>query len=64
MPINEYKCKTCKNEFEHFESSYKNVKEWIHCPECGQDAKKQLSPGSFVINGFSEANGYAGNASK
>lgn len=60
MPINEYKCKTCKNVFEYWDTSYKNVKKWQVCPECGQDAKKQMAPSSFKINGYSEANGYAG----
>ena len=60
MPIYEYKCRTCKKISESFESTYKNARKVILCPECGQDAFKIMSTGTFKVNGFNEKNGYAG----
>jgi hypothetical protein len=47
----------CDIEFEKF---LHNSKEEVHCPKCGQEPKKLISSGNFKVNGFSEANGYAG----
>ena len=60
MPINEYKCGTCKHVFDYWDTSFKYVQKYRVCPECGQDAKKQMTPSNFKVNGFNEANGYAG----
>ena len=60
MPIYEFKCKTCKKVSEILVQNSEMDKTIMMCPECGQDAKKQMSSSSFIINGFSEKNGYAG----
>lgn len=57
MPIYEYKCEKC---YESFEKLVKNSKEKVVCPQCGSRPKKLMSSGSFKVNGFSYANGYAG----
>ncbi len=62
MPVYEYKCRTCKKVSESFEKTYEGARRVILCPECGQDAYKIMSVGGFKVNGFNEANGYAGNS--
>jgi putative FmdB family regulatory protein len=61
MPLNEYKCCVCGYVFDYHDTTWKEVRMHRECPECKQDAKKQMSSSSFKVNGFSEANGYAGN---
>ena len=60
IPIYEYKCMTCKKVSEVWVKDSEREKKLIDCPECGQDAKKQMSVTRFKVNGFSEKNGYAG----
>lgn len=59
MPIYSYECKTCKKPWEEL----KNVSERDDigiCPFCSsQDCQRVIDKGSFIINGYSEANGYA-----
>ncbi len=60
MPIYEFKCKTCKKVSEVLVKNSEMDKKIVDCPLCGQDAKKIMSVSLFKVNGFSEANGYAG----
>ena len=48
MPIYEYRCKKCGNEFEELQSS--NVKT-MKCPKCGGTAAKKMSAAGFVFKG-------------
>lgn len=49
MPIFEFKCKNCGNEFEKL---VRNSKSDISCPKCkSKDTEKQFS--SFAVSGLS-----------
>ena len=48
MPIYEYRCKKCGNEFEELQSS--NVKT-MKCQKCGGSASKKMSAAGFVFKG-------------
>ena len=49
MPIYEYKCKECGNEFEVIQKfSDKPVKK---CPDCSGKVEKLISQSSFVLKG-------------
>lgn len=49
MPIYEYKCESCDHKFELLQSF--NAEKTQTCPECGKDARRLLSLGSFVLKG-------------
>lgn len=60
MPQYEYQCPHCGSTMEE----YKSVRNRDDAPECvycskGVKTKRILSPGTFIINGYSEANGYS-----
>jgi len=57
MPIYEYQCSECNKVTEDFTTISENKKE-LKC-ECGSPAKRIISGSTFVIHGYSEANGYA-----
>ncbi len=42
MPIYEFKCKKCGNEFEKFVLSYSQIKD-VKCPKCGGEVEKKVS---------------------
>ncbi len=48
MPIYEYRCKKCGNEFEELQGS--NVKT-MKCGKCGGTAAKMMSAAGFVFKG-------------
>ncbi len=48
MPIYEYRCKKCGNEFEELQNS--NVKT-MKCPKCRGTASKKMSAAGFVFKG-------------
>jgi len=51
MPIYEFKCKECGEEFEKFLLSYSQIKD-IKCPKCGGEVEKKVSACS--VGGSSE----------
>lgn len=57
MPIYQYHCNACGHEFEKFSNSTKTESEI--CEKCGKKCKKIISLSSFIINGYSEKNGYS-----
>ncbi len=51
MPIYEYRCKSCKTEFERL--VFAGDKPEIQCPECkGNDVQKKMSAASFMTGGM------------
>lgn len=56
MPIYEFSCKKCGEVTEDIVTVSTDT---IKCPKCGSDANKIMSSSSFVINGYSEKNGYS-----
>lgn len=64
MPLYEFQCNKCGYTFEEIHKKCSPTKIYSYCPACekhGIDsiAKKIISRGSFIINGFSEKNGYS-----
>jgi putative FmdB family regulatory protein len=57
MPNYEYQCPKCNHRFEILHLKVTNEKET--CPNCGAVAEKLISQSSFIIKGFSYANGYS-----
>jgi putative FmdB family regulatory protein len=57
MPIYQYRCNACGHEFEKFNKSTK-IKTEV-CEKCGKKCQKIISLSSFIINGYSEKNGYS-----
>lgn len=52
MPIREYKCKECGEEFEELILNIDEPNKSIKCPNCGcLKLEKLMSTGSFVIKG-------------
>jgi len=50
MPTYEYRCQSCKAEFEQVQSI--NADPIKICPECGKDtAQRMISSGNFVLKG-------------
>ena len=60
MAIYEYRCEKCNEVVEEMTLSL-NDKESIECPHCKGTATKIVSSGSFIVLGFNQSNGYAGN---
>ena len=60
MPIFEYKCTVCQEEFEvlAIRSDELDVQE-LPCIECEAPAVKQMTIAAFTVNGANSANGYA-----
>ena len=58
MGIHEYQCEKCGNICEKLFIN-KDVKQYIECPDCKKRAKKIISSGTFVINGYSASNNYS-----
>ena len=56
MPIYEFKCNKCNNIFEQM---CEIKKQSIKCPKCKKESQKIISKSSFIIKGYSEANGYS-----
>lgn len=56
MPLYEFECKKCGSISERIVS--RDIIE-IKCPVCKENAKKIISSSHFIINGFSEKNGYS-----
>ena len=58
MPLFEFECEAedCKHKTEKIVKSDVYI---VECDRCGDFAKKIPSAGSFVIHGYSEANGYS-----
>lgn len=55
MPVYEYKCSHCGNEFDKYVKHF--IKGKVRkCPECGKFAKKVISTSSFVLKGGGWAN--------
>ncbi len=50
MPLYEYKCPNCGNEFEKIHKSTDRDKP-APCPKCKTEAKKLVSKTSFQLNG-------------
>lgn len=64
MPIYNFQCEYCGNVFEELTFDY-NKRETF-CPLCEDNgiaamSSRIMSSGSFIITGFSEANGYSRN---
>jgi putative FmdB family regulatory protein len=49
MPIYEYRCERCGNEFEEWQSFSASVENT--CPDCGGNAGRLISQSSFVLKG-------------
>jgi putative FmdB family regulatory protein len=49
MPIYEYRCKTCKKEFELFQKITDDP--LAECPECGSAVERLVSATSFSLKG-------------
>lgn len=69
MPLYVFQCSKCNFEFEHImsiEDGEKFSKVKGNCPKCGdpKSVSKIPTAGSFVINGYSEANGYSKQSTK
>lgn len=47
MPIYEYKCESCGNEFEELQSFDADVK--IPCPKCKKNANRIISSGIGIV---------------
>jgi putative FmdB family regulatory protein len=65
MPIYEYQCKECGYIFEEVTLKMEPTKISTECPVCNERgntgiAKRILSKGSFIVNGYNASNGYAG----
>ena len=64
MPLYEFQCNKCGYIFEEIHKKYSSIKISSYCPVCEQNgiksvAKKIISRGSFIINGFNAKNGYS-----
>jgi len=64
MPIFEFQCNKCGYIFEEIYLKSDPTKISSYCPACEKNginsiAKKIISKSSFIINGFSEKNGYS-----
>lgn len=59
--IYEYKCQKCDYTFEEILKMDQMYEPTLRvCPRCREYAvKKQVSASTFVINGYSEKNGYS-----
>ncbi len=57
MPLYEYACVECGKITEKLVSV--TMKELLICCDCGGKAKKIISSGSFIVNGYNEKNGYS-----
>jgi putative FmdB family regulatory protein len=65
MPIYEYQCEKCGYIFDEVTLKMGPIKMSTNCPACQEKdefgvAKKIMSKGSFVVNGYNAHNGYAG----
>ena len=49
MPIYEYECEKCHNNFEEWQKNHE-CREAV-CPVCGGKAERVISPTSFVLKG-------------
>jgi putative FmdB family regulatory protein len=47
MPTYEYRCSTCKHEFEKFQRMSEEPR--AECPECGAGAERRLSGGAGLL---------------
>ena len=56
MPIVEYKCEHCENEFDEIVLSFSNVENELKCPKCEKTAVKRDFPSSHGFNGTYLAN--------
>jgi len=56
MPIYEYKCNSCKHEFEQLKG-IKEITEHHACLKCNHKATQQIS-GGVGVNGFYEEEGW------
>lgn len=61
MAIYEYRCEKCNKVSEEVTLTLDGDKESIECVHCKGTAIKIVSCGSFVVLGFNQNNGYAGN---
>lgn len=51
MPIYEFRCLSCNNEFEFF-INYKDLDKTKYCPKCNSiNIKRLISKSSFVLKG-------------
>ena len=50
MPIPEYTCESCGEEFEEIVLSHSNVKDELPCPKCGKPAKRRNFPSNHGFN--------------
>lgn len=57
MPIYDFRCKNCGFEIKD-KLMFGDTKE-IGCPNCGSTAHRIPTFANFVVNGFSEKNGYS-----
>jgi putative FmdB family regulatory protein len=57
MPIYEFKCKSCGNEFEKFVLSYSQIDK-VECPKCG--SKEVVKKVSACAVGGSDSSSSAG----
>lgn len=54
MPLYEYKCTECSNNFEILQDSYRDTE--VFCPDCGAEAEKLISAGAgFIVKGSGSA---------
>jgi len=58
MPIYEFKCKNCGNVESRRYPINSNIKK-ITCWKCKGNAIKIISSSNFIMNGYSEKNGYS-----
>jgi len=61
MPIYEFKCKECGNEFEKFVISHSQVGQ-VKCPKCGGEVAKKISACAVGGSSGSSSSGGACNA--
>jgi putative FmdB family regulatory protein len=56
MPIIEYVCKACGNEFDEIILSHSDVTDEFECPKCKEIAAKKTVPSNHGFNGTYLAN--------
>lgn len=49
MPIYEYQCTSCGHNFEEWQKNFEEKE--VHCPKCGNSAKRLISNTSFILKG-------------
>jgi putative FmdB family regulatory protein len=50
MPIYEFRCKQCGNEFESWQNSFSESKK-TRCPKCNGRVSRLISSSSFILKG-------------